>query len=199
METKPKFFARQSDFRRWLEKNHKSETELWVGYYKTGTGKPSINWPQSVDEALCFGWIDGLRKSIDEDAYMIRFSPRKATSIWSTKNIKRAQELKAQGLMKPAGLAAFEKRREDRTRQYSFEQVEEVKLGAEYEKKLRANKKAWAFYQAQPPGYRKIVNWYVISARKEETRLKRLDRLITDCAAGKRIGLLGRERMDSTE
>src|SRR5262245_47325155 len=100
----PRFFARQPDFRRWLEKNHKGETELWVGYYKTGTGKPSITWNQSVDEALCFGWIDGLRKSIDADAYMIRFTPRKPKSVWSTKNINRARELQAQGLMKPAGL-----------------------------------------------------------------------------------------------
>ncbi len=186
----PIFFARQSELRRWLEKNHSDAQELWVGYHKKATGKPSITWPQSVDEALCFGWIDGNRKSVDSDSYMIRFTPRKPRSIWSAKNIKRALELIELGLMKPAGLDAFNKREEARSRVYSFEQ-EAAALG-EYEKKLRANKKAWAFFQAQPPYYRKTATWWIISAKREETRLKRLATLIEDSAAGRRIGVLAR-------
>ncbi|MGH7553248.1 MAG: YdeI/OmpD-associated family protein [Longimicrobiales bacterium] len=182
---KPAFFARQSDFRKWLQRNHEKESELWVGFYKKDTGKPSITWPESVDEALCFGWIDGIRKSLDADSYVIRFTPRKPRSIWSTKNSNRMNELIELGLVKPAGLAAFEKREVDSSR-YSFEQGD-VALGAEHERKFRQNRRAWAFFQAQPPYYRKVATWYVISAKREETRLKRLATLIGYCEAGERL------------
>jgi uncharacterized protein YdeI (YjbR/CyaY-like superfamily) len=150
------------------------------------SGKPSITWPQSVDEALCFGWIDGIRKSIDDVSYKIRFTPRRARSIWSAVNIKRVEELVNQGLMRPAGLKAFEARLENRSGIYSYEQ-RSPELPVQYEKKLKKNVAAWKFFQAQSPSYRKAVNWYVLSARKEETRLKRLGQLIEDSAQGRRI------------
>src|SRR5262245_17676161 len=134
------FFKTPASFRKWLQKNHAVAKMLWVGFHKRDSGKPSITWPESVDEALCFGWIDGVRKSVDESSYMIRFSPRKSISIWSAVNIKRAQELIEMGKMQPAGLDAFQKRKEDRTRRYSYEQ-QGSKLAPEYEKKLRANRK----------------------------------------------------------
>jgi uncharacterized protein YdeI (YjbR/CyaY-like superfamily) len=141
---KPTFFAKQSHFRKWLEKNHKKKTELLVGIYKVGSGKPSVTWSQSVDEALCFGWIDGVRKSIDESSYSIRFTPRRSGSIWSAINIKKVEELTKQGLMKPAGIASFEKRKENKSRIYSYEK-EPLKLSPAFEKKFKANKKAWNF------------------------------------------------------
>lgn len=183
---KPKFFKSQSDFRKWLETHHTSATELWVGYYKKDSGKPSITWPQSVDEALCFGWIDGIRKSIDDLSYKIRFTPRKPPSIWSAVNIKRAGELIEQGLMQPTGLKAFEARQENRSAIYSYEQ-RSPELPAQYQKKLKKDLAAWKFFQAQPPSYRKAANWWVLSAKKEETRLKRLDQLIQYSTRGQRI------------
>src|SRR4029078_13338009 len=135
--TTPTFFARQADFRKWLQKNHKRETELLVGFYKVDSGKPSITWPQSVDEALCFGWIDGVRTSIDKDSYQIRFSQRRPTSIWSAINIKKMEELTKQGLMQPAGLASFEKRTESRSKIYSHEN-EEAKFTQPFEKEFKA-------------------------------------------------------------
>jgi uncharacterized protein YdeI (YjbR/CyaY-like superfamily) len=141
----PTFFIQQSDFRKWLEKNHKNKTELLVGFYKTNSGKPSMDWPQSVDEALCFGWIDGVRKSIDGESYCIRFTPRKATSIWSAVNIKKVTALTKLGLMQPAGLASFENRKENKSRIYSYEK-EPLKLTGAYEKKFKANKKALDFF-----------------------------------------------------
>jgi uncharacterized protein YdeI (YjbR/CyaY-like superfamily) len=188
---KPVFFAKPADFRAWLQKNHGSQTELWVGFHKKGSGKPSITWPESVDEALCFGWIDGIRKSIDESSYMIRFTPRKPTSIWSAVNIDRATELIEQERMRPAGLAAFEKRDERRSRVYAYERAA-AKLEGEYEKTFKKNRRAWTFFQAQPAGYRKIVSHWVISAKREDTRLRRLETLIADSEAGRRIGLLRR-------
>jgi uncharacterized protein YdeI (YjbR/CyaY-like superfamily) len=181
----PTFFARQSDFRKWLERNHDRESVLWVGFYKKDSGKSSITWPESVDEALCFGWIDGIRKSIAEDYYVIRFTPRKPRSIWSTKNIGRMKELIELGRVRPAGLAAFAKR-EVNTSRYSFEQGD-VAFDDELERRFRKNKKAWAFFAAQPPYYRKVATWYVISAKREETKLKRLENLIGYCAAGERL------------
>lgn len=160
--------------------------QQWVGFYKKDSGKASITWPQSVDEALCFGWIDGIRKSIDQVSYKIRFTPRKPRSIWSTVNIKRAGELAEQGLMQPAGLKAFAARRENRSGIYSYEQ-RSAELPAVYAGKLNKNAAAWKFFQSQPPSYRKAVNWWVVSAKKEETRLKRLDTLIEDSAAGRTI------------
>jgi uncharacterized protein YdeI (YjbR/CyaY-like superfamily) len=175
------FFKTPAHFRKWLEKNHAAASILWVGLYKKDSGKPSITWPESVDEALCFGWIDGVRKSLDETAYTIRFSPRKSASVWSAVNIKRAQELIELGRMHAAGLAAFQKRKEDLSRVYAYEQQGPT-LEGEYEKKLRANRKAWKFWSAQPPWYRRTATWWVISAKREETRLRRLDQLIADSA-----------------
>jgi len=186
VQMKPVFFKTPADFRKWLEKHHSTATELLVGFYKKGSGNPSITWPESVDQALCFGWIDGVRKRIDDESYTIRFSPRRSSSIWSAVNIKRATELKSEGLMKPAGLKAFEARKEFRSGIYSYEQ-RTAELPSPYDKKLRANKKASDFFYAQPPGYRKIMWWWIVSAKLEETRHKRLERLIEESARGKRI------------
>jgi uncharacterized protein YdeI (YjbR/CyaY-like superfamily) len=183
---KPRFFKIPTDFRKWFEAHHASVPELWVGYYKKDSGKPSITWPESVDEGLCFGWIDGIRKSIDDLSYKIRFTPRKPRSTWSAVNIKRAQDLLEQGLMQPAGLKAFQARQEHRSGIYSSEQ-RNPELPDQYLKKLKKNLAAWKFFQAQPPSYRKAVNWYVLSAKKEETRLKRLDKLIEYSVQGQRI------------
>jgi len=147
---KPKFFPTQTDFRRWLEENHERETELLVGFYKVGSNKPSMTWPQSVDEALCFGWIDGVRRSLDAESYSIRFTPRKEKSVWSAVNIKKAEGLIKSGQMQPAGLAAYQKRTENKSRIYSYEN-EPAKLSPEFEKLFKANKKAWAFFTTQEP------------------------------------------------
>jgi uncharacterized protein YdeI (YjbR/CyaY-like superfamily) len=183
-EPVPQFFASPSEWRAWLARNHTDEQELWVGFYKRDSGRPSITWPEAVDCALCFGWIDGVRKSIDEASYKIRFTPRKPRSIWSAINIKRAKELSKLGLMCAPGLAAFEKRNGDRSAIYAYEQRQTAKLPQEFEKRFRANKKAWTFFQSQPPWYRRTSSYWVVSAKKEETRLKRLGILI-DCSARK--------------
>jgi len=188
----PRFFAKPDRFRAWLEKNHTTATELLVGFYKRGTGKPSITWPESVDEALCFGWIDGVRRSVSEEAYTIRFTPRRPTSIWSAVNVARVAELTKLGKMAPAGLHAFSLRRPERTGVYSFERNEAAKFTALQEKQLRANRAAAAFFDAQPPWYRKTATHWVISAKREETRERRLAQLIADSAAGRTIGPLTR-------
>jgi uncharacterized protein YdeI (YjbR/CyaY-like superfamily) len=188
---KAKFFKTPSGFRKWLEKNHASAQELWVGYYKKDSGKLSMTWQQSVDEALCFGWIDGIRKSIDEISYMNRFTPRKPRSTWSTVNINRVQELIKAGLMQPSGLKAFQNRKEDKSGIYAYEQKDR-KLSDEYEQKFKANKKAWEFFHTQAPWYQRTVSWWVISAKKEETRQKRLEQLIADSAQGQTIAQLTR-------
>ena len=175
----PTFFANQSGFRNWLKKNHKKVTELIVGFYKVDSGKPSMTWPQSVDEALCFGWIDGVRTSIDKDSYQIRFTPRKPTSIWSAINIKKVEELTKQGLMQPAGLASFKKRKEERSKVYAFEN-EEMNFTAEFEKKFKANKKAWVYFRSLAASYKKVSKHWVMSAKQEATRLKRLGQLIEE-------------------
>jgi len=175
---KPLFFASPSAFRTWLEEHHGQAQELWVGFHKKSSGKPSLTWPESVDAALCFGWIDGVRKSVSAESYVIRFTPRKSVSTWSAINIKRAGELTKMGLMQPAGLKAFEKRSDEKSVIYSYEQRKTAKLGGVYEKQFRARKKAWNFFQAQAPWYRRTASWWVISAKKEETRLKRLGMLI---------------------
>jgi uncharacterized protein YdeI (YjbR/CyaY-like superfamily) len=182
MEPKPLFFPTLTDWRAWLAQNHATEQELWVGFYKRDTGRPSITWPESVDGALCFGWIDGVRKSIDASSYKIRFTPRQPRSIWSAINIKRANELKSMGLMHAAGFAAFEKRDSDRSAIYAYEQRKTAKLPPEYEKQFRANKAAWRFFMSQPPWYQRTAKYWVVSAKKEETRLKRLATLIEDSA-----------------
>ena len=184
---KPTFFARPAAFRAWLKKYHKSADELLIGFYKKDSGKPSITWPESVDEALCVGWIDGVRRRLDDEAYTIRFTPRRTGSIWSAVNIKRARELREAGLMRPAGLAAFEKRDEKKSAIYSYEQRTTTELDPVYEKKLRANKKAWAFFEAQPPWYQRQLRYYVMSAKNEATRLKRLQAKIDAFAKGSRV------------
>ena len=185
----PHFFKTSADFRKWLAKNHASATELLVGFYKKDSGKPSITWPESVDEALCFGWIDGVRRRIDDVSYSIRFTPRKKSSTWSAINIGRVAELTKLGRMQPAGLRAFEHRREATSGIYSYEN-EARTLPAEYEKKLRANEKALEFFNAQPPGYRRVATYWVTSAKKEETRARRLDTLIEDSANGRRLAVV---------
>jgi len=182
----PKFFKTPSAFRKWLAANQATAKELWVGLYKKGTGTQSITWPESVDEALCFGWIDGVRKRIDDESYKIRFSPRKSISTWSSINTKRAKELIKLGLMQPAGLAAFNARREDRSGTYSYEQ-RPAELIEPYAATLKRNKAAWKFFQAQPPSYRKMINWWIVSAKQEATRLNRLDKLTEESTAGRRL------------
>jgi uncharacterized protein YdeI (YjbR/CyaY-like superfamily) len=181
-----KFFATQSALRKWLEKNHDKRDELWIGFYNKQSGRGGIDYKQAVDEALCFGWIDGVRKKVDADSYTNRFSPRKPKSYWSAVNTKRADELIAEGRMRAPGLAAFEARDTAKTQRYSFER-ETAQLDAASEKIFRANKAAWEFWTAQPPGYRKVLSWYVISAKKEETRAARLRKLIEACANKKRM------------
>ena len=191
-DLKPRFFATPSHFRRWLAKNHDKQSELWVGFYKKGSGRPSITWPESVDEALCFGWIDGLRKSLDDDSYVIRFTPRRKGSIWSAVNLRRVPELIREGRMEQAGRRVYEARDPKKAGVYSFERGAAA-LDAEAEAKFRRNRKAWEFFQSQPPGYRKTVIWWVVSAKREETRAKRLQTLIDDSAAGRRIRELRRK------
>lgn len=183
---KPTFFRSPLELRKWFAKHHATARELLVGYYKKDTGKPSVTWPESVDEALCVGWIDGIRKSIDDESYSIRFTPRRPGSVWSAVNIKRAAELEAEGRMLPAGQVAFEKRKENKSGIYSYEQ-RPVTLPERYADEFKRDKKAWAFFESQPPGYRKLATWWVLSAKKEETRLKRLADLIADAKAGRTI------------
>jgi uncharacterized protein YdeI (YjbR/CyaY-like superfamily) len=180
------YFKSPSEFRRWLEKNHGTMRELWVGYYKKSSGQPSMTWPESVDEALCFGWIDGIRKSLDDLRYTIRFTPRKRGSVWSAANIKRAEDLRDRGLMEQRGIAAFNARKENKSGIYSYEQRSD-KLNAPYDERLRQNKTAWNFFYAQPPSYRKAVSWWVVSAKQEATRLKRLEKLMKESARRKRL------------
>jgi uncharacterized protein YdeI (YjbR/CyaY-like superfamily) len=189
---KPVFFATAAEFRRWLERHHASETELLVGFYKKGSGRPSITWPESVDEALCFGWIDGIRRSAGEHAYTIRFTPRKPSSIWSAVNVRNVERLVAEGRMQPAGLAAYATRSPERTALYSFDRQNPPHLDADMEARFRKQRKAWTFWESQPPGYRKTATHWVVSAKRAETRERRLKQLIDDCAAGQRIAALRR-------
>ena len=186
LEMQPKYFATPLAFRAWLETCHARKDELLVGFYKRDSGKANISWPESVDQALCFGWIDGVRKRIDDERYSIRFTPRRPTSIWSAVNIKRVAELTEQGHMQPAGRAAFERRTEAKSRIYAYENSSATVLSAEYQKKLLDNKRAWAFFQAQAAWYRRTAIHRIMSAKKEETRLKRLDALMAGWAAGTR-------------
>jgi len=180
------YFETPELFRRWLKANHLKADELWVGFYKKGSGRQSITWPESVDEALCAGWIDGIRKAIDADRYVIRFTPRKPTSVWSAINIARMKILAAEKRLLPAGKKAFAARRENKSGIYSYEQRRD-RLEEPYASLLKKHKKASTFFEAQPPGYRKIMGWYVVSAKKEETRLARLKTLIEACEKGKRL------------
>jgi len=185
------YFESPAAFRRWLAANHDTAPELVVGFHKAHTGKPSLTWPESVDEALCFGWIDGVRHRVDEDRYTIRFTPRRRNSLWSFVNVRRVKALTEQRRMQPAGLAAFEARRAERGGAYSFEQPLTKLTPAEI-RAFKANKPAWRFFEAQPPGYRKTTVFWVTSAKKPETRTRRLVTLIADSAAGLRIGILRR-------
>ena len=187
---KPRYFASPAEFRRWLDDHHATRDELVVGFHKRATGKPSLTWPESVDEALCYGWIDGIRRRVDAGRYTIRFTPRRAGSIWSAINVRRVGQLSKLGRMQPAGLEAFKKRTANRSRVYSFEQRKKLRLPAGYVRQFKKNADAWRFFNSQPPWYQRTTTWLVISAKKEETRLRRLAGLIRDSAAGRRIGIL---------
>jgi len=182
----PVFFPTSADFRAWLEAHHATAAELVVGYYKVGSGKASITWQESVEEALCFGWIDSVRTRIDDDRYCNRFSPRRPGSVWSAVNIASAQRLTAAGRMTPAGLKAFEARKENKSGIYSYEQ-RRAELEEPYNTLLQQNEAAWNFFQSQPPSYRKGVSWFILSAKQEATRLKRLEKLIEYSAKGERL------------
>jgi uncharacterized protein YdeI (YjbR/CyaY-like superfamily) len=175
---KPPFFASPSAFRQWLEKHHDDTRELWVGFYKRDSGKPSITWPEAVDTALCFGWIDGLRKSLDAESYTIRFTPRRASSIWSAVNLKRMEILTETSAVRPPGLKAFQERNRKKSGLYSYEQRKSAQFRQADERRFRVNKKAWDFFRAQAPWYRRTATFWVISAKKEDTRQRRLARLI---------------------
>jgi uncharacterized protein YdeI (YjbR/CyaY-like superfamily) len=190
--TEPIFFATPDEFRAWLEEHHDSAREVFVGYYKTSSSRPSITWPQSVDQALCFGWIDGMRKRIDDERYMIRFTPRKPSSTWSAVNVERIKELTELGLMRPEGLNAFQARVEGKTGVYAYERRDAAALDEAEEREFRANPQAWAFFQARPPSYRKAAIWWVVSAKKPETRRKRLATLMEDSANGRTVKPLTR-------
>jgi uncharacterized protein YdeI (YjbR/CyaY-like superfamily) len=180
------FFPTPKHLRKWFEKNHKKEKELFVGFYKVSSGKPSVTWSQSVDEAICFGWIDGIRKSIDDESYCIRFTPRNPKSNWSAVNIQKAESLTKLGLMKPEGLKAFLYRKEEKSKIYSYENPV-VSFDKSYEKIFKANKQAWKYFQSTAPSYQKITTRWVMSAKQETSKLKRLNELINDCALGKKI------------
>ena len=188
----PRFFATPAAWRDWLHAHHATSAELWVGFRKRATGKPSITWPESVDEALCVGWIDGIRKSLGEDSYVIRFTPRKAQSKWSAVNVRRMRELLAAGRVLPAGEAAFERAGRGQTSSYSYEQRETAALAPEMEAEFRRHRAAWEHFQGRPPGYRRVAAFYVMSAKRPETRARRLQALIAASAAGRAIGLLER-------
>lgn len=174
----PRFFQTPADFRAWLEQHSAEATELIVGFHKKACGKPGITWQESVDEALCVGWIDAVRKRIDDSAYQIRFTKRKPTSTWSAINIARVADLTSQGRMQPAGLAAFAHRKESTSRTYAYEQASIASLAPADEARFRKQKVAWAFFEAQPPGYRNLVIWRIVSAKQEVTRQQRLLQLI---------------------
>ena len=180
------FFPTQTEFRDWLEKNHDKKRELFVGYYKVNSGKPSMSWSESVDQALCFGWIDGLRKSVDSESYFIRFTPRNPKSIWSAINIAKVEQLTKQGLMKPAGVALFNMRKESRSRIYTYENGS-VNLSDEFEVQFKTYKKGWEFFMSMPFSYRKPAISWVMSAKQQITRIKRLTQLINDSEAGRKI------------
>lgn len=185
----PRFFATAARFRAWLEAHHETAKELLVGFRKKHTGKPSLTWHEAVGEALCFGWIDGVRTGIDEHRYTIRFTPRRATSIWSAVNIKRVGELESEGRMRDPGRAAFARRRENRSGQYSYEQ-RPTELVEPYRSIFRQQRAAYRFFEAQAPSYRRACIWWIVSAKLETTRAKRLERLIEDSAAGRRLEML---------
>ena len=183
----PVFFARSDDFRAWLEKHHRITTEQWVGFHRKSSGRASITWPEAVDEALCFGWIDGLRKMINADSYKIRFTPRRPTSIWSAVNLARTKELIREKRVRAAGMTAFRKRTAAKSHVYSYENRKAAKLGSAATRLFRAESAAWKFFQRQPKWYRQTAIWWVISAKRPQTRENRLQRLIASSKAGRRL------------
>lgn len=183
----PAFFATSTEFRKWLERNASERTELVVGFYKVNSGKPSMSWPESVDEALSHGWIDGVRKRIDENSYQIRFTPRKTTSIWSAVNIAKFHQLQTEGRVQPAGVTAFSHRTEAKSEIYAYEQKSTASLSQQEEREFKKNSKAWTFLEDAPPSYRQVVLHWVVRAKKPETRVARLAKLFEACAAGKRL------------
>ena len=194
---RPTFFATPAAFRAWLETHHASAGELVVGYYRRSSGKPSLTWPESVDEALCFGWIDGIRRSLGPESYTIRFTPRKPTSIWSRVNVDNVERLKKEGRMRPAELRAYAARTEERTGLYSFERHRAARLTGKERKTFDANKKAAAFFEAQPPSYRGMVLHWVTSAKRDDTRARRLAALIKQCAASRRFDAFGTKKSEA--
>ena len=190
MSKPPIFFPGPEEFRAWLEENHAGQQELLVGFYKVATGKASMIWEQSVEEALCFGWIDGVRKGVDAESYTIRFTPRRLGSFWSKKNIETVARLIGEGRMQPSGLKAFEARTPEKSGYSSFAQEQASILSPELERRFQENKAAWEFFLAQTPGYQKTMPHWVMSAKRDDTRLKRLDRLIEVSGRAKRVDLL---------
>jgi uncharacterized protein YdeI (YjbR/CyaY-like superfamily) len=195
---KPVFFANPSEFHVWLEKNHDRASEIWVGFHKKSSSKLGITMPESVDEALSFGWIDSVRKSVSDASYANRFTRRKTRSTWSAINIKRAKELIRLGRMQPSGLKAFEQRTAERSAIYSYEQRQTATLSDALETQFLANKKAWNFFQSQPPWYRRVSTFWVLSAKREETKLKRLTKLIEDSGNQRTIPQLTRQEKHKT-
>jgi uncharacterized protein YdeI (YjbR/CyaY-like superfamily) len=184
-----RYFKSQADLRKWLQRNHDKVSELWVGLRKKSSGIPTVSYKEALDEALCFGWIDGLRKSVDETSYKIRFTPRRSGSIWSRINIKRAEELKQLGLMAPSGLREYENRDPKKANLYSFENAPR-QLDARLEGMFKRNKKAWKFFENLPPYFKRISIFWIMSAKRDETRLRRLQTLIESSARGERLGIM---------
>jgi uncharacterized protein YdeI (YjbR/CyaY-like superfamily) len=193
---KPKFFSSPSQFREWLEHNHSRETELMIGFHKKSSGKKSITYAEALDEALCFGWIDGVRKSLNETSYIQRFTPRKPRSIWSLINVRHVERLKKEGRMHAAGLEAYARRDPKRTGIYSFENRPR-ELSSAYEKTFRQNKRAWTFFQEQPPSYKRLMIFRIMEAKREETQLRRLNQLIDSSEKGLRLGVIEPKTKDN--
>jgi uncharacterized protein YdeI (YjbR/CyaY-like superfamily) len=191
----PRIFKTSSQFRQWLTKHHATASELYIGHYKKASSKVAMTYAEAVDEALCFGWIDGVVKKVDDEIYMHRWTPRKPGSIWSLVNVRHVERLTAAGKMAPAGLAAFDARTAAKTGVYSFEQSGPIKFSASQLKQFKANKKAWAFWQQQAPGYQRVCTFFVTSAKREDTQARRLATLIGDCAQGVKLAeAVGRKR-----
>jgi uncharacterized protein YdeI (YjbR/CyaY-like superfamily) len=193
---KPRFFSSPEKFREWLEQNHDSATELLLGFHKKSSGKKSVTYSEALDEALCYGWIDGVRKNLDETSYTIRFTPRKPRSIWSNVNVKHVERLTKERRMRPAGIEAYARRDPKRTGIYAFENRPR-EFSPELEKAFRKNKAAWSFFEKQPPGYKRVIVFWVMEAKKEETRIKRFKQLVDLCEQGLRLGLLQLKKKDN--
>ena len=183
----PIYFTRAADWRAWLQAHHEEEAEVYVGFYKRSTGRPSLTWSEAVDEALCFGWIDGVRRGVDDERYTNRFTPRKPTSNWSAVNVEKVRRLEAAGKMTAAGRAAFERRRDDRVAVYSYEQRYQATFEPVAERRFKANRRAWSYWQDQTPSYRASATYWAVSAKKPQTRERRLTKLIEDSEAGRTV------------